>query len=51
VEPQFTKRSDAKSAVALLAISQNVGGWIYDRTMTIARALRAILTVKSVSFT
>ncbi|PVG03779.1 hypothetical protein CPB86DRAFT_810349 [Serendipita vermifera] len=28
IEPQFTKRSDSKSAVTLLAISQNVGGWI-----------------------
>ncbi|CAG8669857.1 6511_t:CDS:2, partial [Acaulospora colombiana] len=39
VEPQFTKRSDAKSAVALLAISQNVGGWIAGISETIENLL------------
>lgn len=40
VEPQFTKRADAKSAVALYAISQNVGGWIYE----ISKAIEDLLT-------
>jgi hypothetical protein len=39
VEPQFTKRSDAKAAVALLAISQNVGGWISVVSETIENLL------------
>jgi hypothetical protein len=49
VEPQFTKRSDAKSAVALLAISQNVGGWIHDITMAIENLITADMRTKAAS--
>ncbi|PVG03776.1 hypothetical protein CPB86DRAFT_793182 [Serendipita vermifera] len=39
VESQFIRRSDAKSVVALLAISQNVGGWIAGISETIENLL------------
>jgi hypothetical protein len=49
VEPQFTKRSDAKSAVALLAISQNVGGWIHDITVAIENLITPEMRTKAAS--
>jgi hypothetical protein len=47
VEPQFVKRSDAKSAVALLAISQNVGGWIRDVTLPIENLITPEMRTKA----
>jgi hypothetical protein len=47
VEPQFTKRSDAKSAVALLAISQNVGGWIHEISTAVENLITSEMRTKA----
>jgi hypothetical protein len=49
VEPQFSKRSDPKSAVALLAISQNVGGWIHDIMVAIENLITPDMRTKTAS--
>ena len=47
VEPQFSKRSDAKSAVALLAISQNVGGWVHDISTAVENLITPEMRTKA----
>ncbi|CCA68056.1 hypothetical protein PIIN_01923 [Serendipita indica DSM 11827] len=47
VEPQFTKRGDAKAAVALLAISQNIGGWIHEATTSVENLLTPEMRTKA----
>ncbi|KAG8802752.1 hypothetical protein FRC16_008775 [Serendipita sp. 398] len=47
VEPQFIKRSDAKAAVALLAISQDIGGWIAEITRTVEDQISPEMRAKS----
>ncbi|KAG8820911.1 hypothetical protein FRC17_009988 [Serendipita sp. 399] len=47
VEPQFIRRADAKAAVALLAISQDVGGWIAGITKAIEDQITPEMRAKS----